>query len=83
VRGRERARARECGGARTASGGGARTASGGGVWTASDGGARTARRRGVEWKRKREQMGREPAREKYDMWTPQKFLSPVDPTLRF
>jgi hypothetical protein len=31
----------------------------------------------------REQMGREPAREKYDMWTPQFFLSSVDPTLRF
>jgi hypothetical protein len=30
-----------------------------------------------------EQMGREPAREKYDMWTPQFFLSPVDPMLRF
>jgi hypothetical protein len=23
------------------------------------------------------------SREKYDMWTPQIFLSPVDPTLRF
>jgi hypothetical protein len=49
----------------------------------SDGGGRRERKRGVEWKRKREQMGREPAREKYDMWTPQIFLSPVDPTLRF
>jgi hypothetical protein len=33
---------------------------------------------------KRERVrGRRRAREKYDMWTPQFFLSPVETTLRF
>jgi hypothetical protein len=37
---------------------------------------------GSSGKRKRVR-GRRRAREKYDMWTPKFFISPVDPTLRF